>query len=187
MAHLTSDSVQQLLMVLDLTRRAYGAGISPKQAYRDAVRRVSRHHDLYYQTIGDLRRRLGFPDIQQYRQQIELWLTGDAAPLWRTIATHSDVAAHALLKRFFEEGVLPNEGDGKDRVSQEPVVSDSSVRPIQTPLEELRLRINPDLVKRIQLAKLAKIGATIEDTAAVLIERGFEAEKDRIRQFLAGL
>ena len=51
-------------------------------------------------------------------------------------------------------------------------------------MEELRLRVTPDLRDRIHLAHMAKVGPTLEETAVLLLERGFELEKQRIKKFL---
>jgi hypothetical protein len=49
---------------------------------------------------------------------------------------------------------------------------------------ELLLRIGPDVAQRVQLAHLAGLGSTLEDTAVALLARGFDAERSRIRQYL---
>jgi hypothetical protein len=186
MARLTSDSVRQLLMVLNLTRSARATGGPVNQAYQDAVRQVSNHYAVRYQTIGDLRRRLGFHDVAQYMRQIERWLGGDGAPLMRTVEQHADLAAHTLVKEFFASGTLP-ELIPTQRKKESDVAPPRSMEQTGSIAGELRLALDPELARRIQLATLAKVGASLQETVTALINRGFDAEKDRIKEFLADL
>ena len=183
---LTAESTHQLLQVLELTRRNHARGISLPLAYQDAIRDISGRHHVTYQTIGDLcRRRLGLSDINQFSSLVDRWLRGDGEALSRTIIQHTEPSAHAAVRRFFSGAAQSLEIAAPRPTIREsrPTIPDAeSQRPIAA--EELRLRLTADLSKRLQLAQLAKVGTTREETAIALIERGFEVERARIREFL---
>ena len=185
MAELTGGSVQQLLEVLEHARRNHQRGIPFPTAYHDSVRDVSNRHHVTYQTIGDFRRRLGFKDIDEYLNLISRWLRGDADAIRSRIKHHSAPGAHALIDQFFRGDrsvpaitpvtVAGSQDDRNDPAGAAPPRGDS---------EELHLRLSPEMRRRLSLAHLAKVAPTLEETAVVLLERGFEAERGRIREFL---
>lgn len=183
------QSVNQLLQVLDFTRRSHSRGTSLTAAYQDAIRDVSSRHHVRYQTIGDLcRRRLALGDIADFVNLLERWLRGDPEPLKFRILEHSVSAAHLGINGFFGGGEAPRPSPSGLSASGAP--GPDAHMPERTPdfpYEEIRLRVPAALSKRIHLAQLAKIGTTREEAAIALIERGFESEKGRIRDLLASL
>lgn len=190
MAHLALSSIQQLLAVLDSTRRSHSRGIPMPRAYQDAVRDVSRRYSVTYQTIGDFRRRLGFSDVNQYRHQIDRWLRGDPEPMRRTLTAHADDAATPIINRFFDPSDSTNGAASVHRLAI-PSAARTKSGEVQLPqpvaIQELRLRITPELRNRIRLAHLAQLGPTVEETAITLLESGFDVEKERIKRFLEEL
>jgi hypothetical protein len=188
MAELTSGSVQQLLEVLEHAQRNHQRNVPFPTAYHDAVRDVSNRHRVTYQTIGDFRRRLGLRDIGEYLDLITRWLRGDPEPLRRRIKQHSTPGVHGLIDQFFRSGGLatfkaevPTTVSGDDRTTRS-VTAQSQSRP--SGAEELRLSLSPELRRLLSLAHLAKVAPTLEETAMVLLKQGFEAEKQRIWEFL---
>jgi hypothetical protein len=188
MAELTTGSVRQLLEVLEHAQRNYQRNIPFPTAYHDAVRDVSNRHRVTYQTIGDFRRRLGLRDISEYLDLISRWLRGDPEPLRRRIKQHSTPGVHDLIDQFFQNGDLatfkaevPTTAPADDRTAR-GVTEQRPSRPADA--EELRLSLSPELRRLLSLAHLAKVAPTLEETAVVLLKRGFEAEKQRIRNFL---
>jgi hypothetical protein len=187
MAELTGGSVQQVLEVLEHAQRSHKRGTPFPTAYHDAVRDVSNRHHVTYQTIGDFRRRLGFRDIDEYLDLIGRWLRGDADAIRRRIKQHSTPGAHALIDQFFRgERTSPATSPATSVGSQGSDLRSGEQAPIVPPTdsEELRLHLSPEMRRRLSLAHLAKVAPTLEETAVVLLERGFEAEKNRIREFL---
>ena len=186
MPELTSGSVQQLLEVLDHTSRNHKRGILLPTAYHDAVRDVSNRHRVTYQTIGDLcRRRLALSDIGQFMDLLGRWLRGDSEPLRRKIKHQSGPNAHQAIDRFFTKGtLLPGAPSpvGEQFTKPETRISTDLAPPSQA--QELRLILPPEVAKRLQLAHMAGLGSSLEATALALLAKGFEAEKDRIRQLL---
>lgn len=183
---LTPDSVRQLIDVLTLVRHAHSRGVPVPRAYQDAVRDVSNRHRVRYQTIGDLcRRRLALRDVDQFLDMLGRWLRGDATPLKQAMQRNADHVARPLIDTFFAESdpaAVVETATGK-RQTPEP----TGIPARQMPLlgrEDLRLRISPELERRIQLATLAGLGPTREDAAIELLERGFAAERDRIAKGL---
>lgn len=184
-------SVHQLLQVLELTRRAKLRGLPLRRAYQDAIHEVSSRHQVRYQTIGDLcRRRLGLADMDGFVALLTQWLAGDRAPLQQRILQHSESAARAMVDDYFsgERSPLPSPGGStsasgrKVPVAGTKLVHEEAVGHV--PLEEIRLRLPTDLSKRLHLAQLAKLGATREETAIALMERGYAVERPRIRTAL---
>jgi hypothetical protein len=190
MPELTTGSVHQLLEVLEHARRNYGRGVPLPTAYHDSVRDVSNRHRVTYQTIGDFRRRLAFRDIDEFMDLLNRWLRGDPEPIRRRIKQHSTPSAYGLIERFFREGGLPVPSPAParrhdaDRTGRRSSSEPEMLEALPAGAGELRLRIPPATQQRLHLAVLAKIGPTIEETAIALLEKGFEAEKQRIRQFL---
>ena len=188
MPSLTSGSVEQLLAVLETTRRNVDRGVRLPGAYHEAVREVSKRHSVTYQTIGDFRRRLGFSNIDEYIETIRAWLSGESEALRDRLTTHSDASASSVIGSFFGKA-----GPSQTIQSQAPptiratFTNGNVEKPASSRLEEVKLRISPDLQNRIQLAQIAKLGRTFEETAVVLLEKGFDAEKHRIKQFLNDL
>lgn len=187
MAELTAGSVQQLLAVLEHCSRNRNQGTPFPTAYHDAVRDVANRQHVTYQTIGDFRRRLGFRDIGEYLDLISRWLGGDIEPLRRRIKQHSTPGVHSLIDHFFRRGGLPAQGamaTSQYRTAAEAVPEGATPSEAHAGTEELCLLLGPETRRRLSLAHLAKIGQTLEETALALLERGFEAEKHRIREFL---
>lgn len=181
MAQLTPSSVEQLLEVLDRTRRAYAHGLPLATAYQDAVRDVSNRYHVTYQTIGDFRRRLGLNDVAEYMDLVRRWVEGEVDPLRRKIKHQSQSLMHARIDQFFSgEASSPplHSVTGSLKGPNAAASGDHIVH------EEMRIRISPELQQRLRLAHLARIGETLEQTAVALIEAGFESEKTRIKAFL---
>jgi hypothetical protein len=188
MAELTTSSVQQLLEVLEHAQRNHQRNIPFPTAYHDAVRDVSNRHRVTYQTIGDFRRRLGLRDISEYLDLITRWLRGDHEPLQRRIKQHSTPGVHGFIDQFFRNGGLatfkadvPATAPDDDRTARSVTAQSQST---STDAEELRLSLSPELCRLLSLAHLAKVAPTLEETALVLLKRGFEVEKQRIWEFL---
>jgi hypothetical protein len=188
MAELTPGSVQQLLEVLDRTRRNFKQGVPQPTAYQDAVRDVSRHYGVTYQTIGDLcRRRLAFREISEFMFLLDRWLRGDSEQLRRRLRQRSAPTTHDIIDRFFK--AVDSKATASPKAlpvgGAEPVVDYvQTAVPTRASTEEIRLRLTPELRQRLQLAYLAKIGRTIEDTAIALLESGFDSKREEIRLFL---
>jgi hypothetical protein len=190
---LQAQSVNQLLQVLESTRRKHGHGNSLPAAYQEAIHDVSSRHHVRYQTIGDLcRRRLALSDIAEFVNLLDRWLRGDPGPLKSRILQHSVSAARSSIEHFFDEGQPASPFRSGTPLFRATVSDARSAAPpveraVDAPDEEIRLRIPATLSRRIHLAQLAKIGATREEAAIALIDRGFEAEKDKIRELLESL
>jgi hypothetical protein len=185
MPGMTHRSVQQLLEVLGGTARHHRNGTPFPAAYHDAVRDASKRFGVTYQTIGDLcRRRLGLTDITEFMDLLGGWLHGQHEPLQRRIKEQANPGTHGLIDQFFAIGDV---GDiAPIALSERNGVQDRSGSYHERPAgpEEIRVRLNPDLAQRLRLAQLAGIGATIEEAAVALLERGFEVERPAIKRFL---
>jgi hypothetical protein len=179
-AQLTSQSVRQLLSVLEQTRRRTDRGEPDVEAYRTAVRRVATEYSVEYPTIGDFRRRLGYSNIHEYREDISNWLRGEGERLLRRILQNSEESTHDVVRSFFHSV----SGEAKpDTASDRP--DHAQVRS-PTPVE-VRIRLAPDLYRRLQLAQLAGVSHTLEATTIQLLEDGFEVHRERIRASLADI
>jgi hypothetical protein len=185
MPELTPGSVAQLLEVLDRAHRNHtkqGAAVST--AYQDAVRHVAQRKGVTYQTIGDLcRRRLGLGGIDEFFHLLDQWFSGDSDPLRGRILRYASGDTHSIVKAFFDRGSSPGGTEATVEGSMES--APNRRHPITAlPQAELRLRIDSELMQRLQLAHLAGVGATLEDTAVALLDRGFAAERGKVRQYL---
>ena len=185
------DSVHQLLQVLELTRRSYRRGIPLGRAYQDAIRDVSSRHHVRYQTIGDLcRRRLGLGDMNEFVSLLTSWLAGNPTPLKQRVTQHSESTTRGLVDNYFSgkhSPLGPPEPSGAIQEASAAAPQSLDKAGEHVSLEEVRLRLPVDLSKRLHLAHLAKLGSTREETAIALMERGFEAERPRIRTALDSL
>lgn len=185
MPELTPGSVDQLLQVLDRAQRNHtkqGAVVST--AYQDAVRHVAQRHGVTYQTIGDLcRRRLGLGGIDEFYHLLNQWFSGDPDPLRRKILKYASGDTHSIVKAFFENGSPPGRTEATVRRSTASA-PDKRQPTTGMPPADLTLRIDPELMQRLQLAHLAGLGATLEDTALALLDRGFAVEREKVRQYL---
>ena len=187
MSKLTNDSVQQLMLVLDRTASNSDQGIRLPTAFHDAVRHVSNRYGVTYQTIGDLcRRRLDLSDVGEFIDLLGRWLEGDGDPLRRQIRKQSNATAHKGLDNFFEKaGAAAGRSVAMNpRAPRADPAPSASSNPPSVEELHLRLRIGPKLARRFRLAHLAGLGSTLEDTAVTLLEKGFDAEKGRVRQAL---
>jgi hypothetical protein len=188
MAFLTSGSIHQLLAVLELTRGNVGRGIRLPSAYHEAVREVATQHSVTYQTIGDFRRRLGFSNVDEYIETIRTWLSGESDALQERLISRGDASARSVIASFFQNsGSLKKIGSESTPTRGESFTKGDVDQRTPATLEEVRIRISPDLQNRIHLAQIAKLGRTFEETAVALLEKGFDAEKHRIKQFLSDL
>ena len=185
MPELTHDSVQQLLDVLDRAYRNQAHGIPLPTAYHNAVRDVSNRYNVTYQTIGDLcRRRLGLDEIREFIDLLARWFRGETDPIRRRIKRQSPSTTYAMIDAFFASDksvnrtiMSPGRTAGSFDHSLPRAASGNA-------LKDLRIRIKPELVRRLQLAQMAGIAPTLEDAAVILLEKGFETEKARIKQLL---
>lgn len=191
---LQMDSVHQLLQVLELSGRSHRRGHPIGSAYQDAIRDVSSRHHVRYQTIGDLcRRRLGLTDMNEFVLLLTRWLAGDPIPLKQRIVQNSESAARPLVENYFNGAhspLAPEKSPASGIEPPKPYTAPAQARESSVEhliLEEVRLRLPADLSKRLHLAHLAKLGTSREETAIALMERGFEAEKPRIRTMLESL
>lgn len=182
MAKMTVRSTGQLLRVLDGVQRNYGRAGLP-EAYHDAVREVALTHQVAYQTIGDLcRRRLGFDSIDEFIALLREWLGGHPTRLQKRINEYSEIGGRLLVDKFFEHKDV-----SWDEVGPQPrhPRREGSASSVPASLDQnLQLRITPTLAQRLHLAQMVGIGSSREETAIALLERGFESEKERIRQFV---
>ena len=186
---LKSESVTQLLQVLELTRRSVGRGIPLERAYQDGIRDIANRHSVAYQTIGDLcRRRLGLEDISAFVALLEQWVRNSAEPLRRVIVKNSEPSAKRNIDAYFDGNwsPLPLNSLGSAFATPDPKTSERRKEPLSPP-EEVLLRLSPELSRRLQLALLAGLGSTREEAALNLLERGFAAEKERIQKQIAAL
>jgi hypothetical protein len=188
MAQLTSQSVQQLLAVLALTRRFTLQGESETHAYRDAVRRVAADYSVEYPTIGDFRRRLGYSDVREFRAEIASWLEGSGRSLERRILQHSADSTHPDIRSFFR-AAEPGLETSTSAPQPQPARTGSTRSQVQVASEAaaLRLQIPADLFRRLQIAHVAGVGPTVEETAINLLQAGFDAQRDRIRSSLSDI
>ena len=186
MPELTHRSVQQLLQVLHHTARIYRQGTPLPTAYQEAIRDVSNRHKVTYQTIGDLcRRRLGLRDISQFVHLLETWLGGNPDSLRGQVKRQSAPSAHSEIDRFFADGTLNSSIPTASSLATPDALPLARLQhPVGPSSERLALEIPAETARRLRLAHVAGLGATLEETAIVLLAKGFEVERDRIRQFL---
>ena len=99
---ITSQTVEQLLLVFRLSRERYARGEPLRRSYQRAVREVADRHSVRYQTIGDgCRRRLKLNDISELYTLLRRWLDGDPEPLANQLKAVSDPTAHDDIAGFF--------------------------------------------------------------------------------------
>jgi hypothetical protein len=102
---ITSETVQQLLEVLQRFRGNHDSGVPLHKAYREAVRSVAEVYSITYQTLGDgCRRRLGLKDIHQFYELLASWMRGDPHGLVRQLKENADPSAHVEIDQFFRGG-----------------------------------------------------------------------------------
>jgi len=78
MNRLRSESIKQILCVLDNFWHQNRNGQSIQYAYREAVNFTAKKYLVRYQTIGDLcRRRLGLTTIYDFHAYLKQWVDGD--------------------------------------------------------------------------------------------------------------
>lgn len=185
MPELTHNSVQQLLMVLEDTARNTHHGTPLPAAYHEAVRHVADRHGVTYQTIGDLcRRRLALSDIDEFVQLLHKWLRGDGESLRRLIKKQSSPATHSMVDSFFRDAANSEATSPATSTAKGKASPTSAAPTVLMRSEDLRIRLTPDLARRLHLAHLAGLGRTLEETAVSLLEKGFEAEKETVRRAL---
>lgn len=88
---LTEKTVNQILWVLELTKKNFNSGLSIAKSYQKAVGEVADRNKIRYQTIADgCRRRLGLDDVGQLVELLEDWLDGRPEQLKELLILHAE-------------------------------------------------------------------------------------------------
>ncbi|MBI5076585.1 MAG: hypothetical protein HZB62_15650 [Nitrospirae bacterium] len=99
---LTTKTLDQILGVLELTKKYYATGISPSKAYQKSVKEIAHSNSVRYQTIADgCCRRLNLDDINKFIHLLKEWLLGEPRGLKALIAGNIRKSDEYKIDEFF--------------------------------------------------------------------------------------
>lgn len=120
---LTEKTLDQILGVLELTRKYYQSGVPVSKAYHRAVKDIAHKYSVRYQTIADgCRRRLNLDNVNEFMELLKEWLGGDSRRLKDLLIKNIENLDEYKVENFFSNNVgAPSTISSLERKVDEPV------------------------------------------------------------------
>jgi predicted HicB family RNase H-like nuclease len=99
---LRSKTVDQVLEVVEISKRRYFSGLSITSSINVGIKEVARSYQTTYQTIGDAcRKRLGFNDIEEFKDALLEYFRGNPTKIISVLKDHTDHELHHKINDYF--------------------------------------------------------------------------------------
>lgn len=101
---LTEKTLDQILGVLELTRKYYNTGLPVTKAYQKSVKDIAHRYSVRYQTVADgCRRRLNLDNVEEFIKLLSEWLAGKALPLKELLINNIGELDEYKVENFFDQ------------------------------------------------------------------------------------
>ena len=101
---LTEKTLDQILGVLELTRKYYHTGLPVTKAYQKSVKDIAHRYSVRYQTIADgCRRRLYLDNVEEFIKLLSEWLVGKPLPLKELLIKNIGELDKYKVENFFDQ------------------------------------------------------------------------------------
>lgn len=136
---LTEKTLDQILGVLELTKRHYTAGAAPAKAYQKSVKEIARRDAVRYQTIADgCRRRLDLDNINEFMVLLKEWLRGEPRRLKALLAGHIQKTDEYKLDDFFARQISATSSSLQGERKVEDLIEVIALKTPRNTAEQLR-------------------------------------------------
>ena len=151
-------TVQQVLEVLQITRKNHQFGEPTHKALQDGIQKVADHYGVTYQTIGDgCRRRLKLRTIDELHILLDKWFGGDHGPLCSLLRRNSGAQSHRHISCFFADA---NPEETENLVARPQLRSNEKITVQISERDNAKLEMLADIAGVSQNELAAKLLAT---------------------------
>ncbi len=136
---LTEKTLDQILGVLELTRKYYESGIPTSKAYQKSVKDIAHKYSVRYQTIADgCRRRLNLDNVNEFMGLLNEWMAGKPYRLKDLLIKNINELDEYKVDNFFDQNnPSTNLTSSRDVEEKSEVISFKVSRNISSQLRSL--------------------------------------------------
>jgi len=99
-----SRTVDQILEVIEISKTRYLSGSTITSSINVGIKEVAKSYQTSYQTIGDAcRKRLGFNDIEEFKNVLLEYFSGNPTKIISVLKEHTDHELHDKINHFFRD------------------------------------------------------------------------------------